>query len=104
MTAVLERASPPAGIDSPRRRHWPAGFASILGLGALTGFAYLGRPSFFLDETVSLSMADASWHRFSSVVTHREANMVLYSLLLRGWIQLGRSEATVRSLSVLASL
>ena len=104
MTAVLERASPPAGIDSPHRRHWPVGFASILGLGALTGFAYLGRPSFFLDETVSLSMADASWHRFSSVVTHREANMVLYSLLLRGWIQLGRGEATVRSLSVLASL
>jgi len=102
MTAVLERTAPSTENSPPLRHRWNLGFASVLGLGALSGFAFLGRPSFYLDEAVSVSLADASWRRFASVVTHREANMVLYSLLLRGWIQLGTGEATVRSLSVLA--
>jgi len=76
----------------------------IIALGAATGFAYLGKSSFWLDETVSTTLADTSWHRFTHVVTTREANMSLYHLLLRAWIHLGHSEVAVRSFSVLAGL
>jgi mannosyltransferase len=73
-------------------------------VGTLAGFVTVGRGSFSLDETVSTTLADTSWHRFTEVVTHREPNMVLYDLLLRVWIHLGHGEAVVRILSVLAVL
>jgi mannosyltransferase len=85
----------------PRSRRWEYGL--VLAIGAATSSVYLGR-SFFLDETVSTTLANASWHRFTQVVTQREANMALYYLILRAWTHLGNGEATVRTLSVLASL
>jgi len=103
---------PPVTFESPQSlsgteqgsRWWSGGCGLLVVIGAVAGFAYLGRSSFWLDETVSTTLADASWHRFTHVVTTREANMTLYYLLLRVWIHVGHSEATVRTLSVLASL
>lgn len=105
MTAVLdEDQAPRTHTHAAESRWWRLSAPAAVALGALTGLLLLGRPSFFLDETVSTTMAVAPWHRFTAVVVHREANMVLYTLVLRAWIALGHGEATIRSLSVLASL
>lgn len=104
MTSVLSPAeSLVAGQDRPRT---PIGLAevAVVLLGAVAGFAYLGRSSFHLDESVSASLATAPWHVFAHTVTHREANMVVYYLLLRVWVGFGRGEVAIRSLSVLCSL
>ena len=53
-----------------------------------------------LDEATSVALAKASWANFWVVTKHYEGNMVLYYVLLRGWIRLGDSEQLVRSLSV----
>lgn len=92
--SVTERTSP----------SWWWAYGLVVAVGAVAGFAFLGRSSFFLDETVSTTLADASWRRFAQVVTHREVNMALYYVILRGWVHVGQSEVAVRSLSVLASL
>jgi mannosyltransferase len=75
------------------------GLLSVLAL-CLRTFA-IGRRSFWLDEAASSMLAHSSWHTFASAVLHRQANMTLYYLLLRGWMHFGSSEAFVRSLSVL---
>lgn len=76
----------------------------MVAVGVVTSVLYLGHSSFYLDETVSTTLARVSWHRFVQVVTQREANMALYYFVLRVWTHLGTSEAVVRSFSVLASL
>ena len=64
----------------------------------------LGTKSFWLDEAASATLARLDWSAFWSVITHRQANMVLYYVLLRGWIKLGSSEFVIRSLSVMAGV
>jgi mannosyltransferase len=64
----------------------------------------IGRGSFSLDESVSVTLARSSWHSFGHTIVHREANMSFYYLLLRFWTELGHSEAVARSFSVVASL
>ena len=73
-------------------------------LGAILGALFLGTHSLFLDESVSSTLATVPWHRFTDVVTHREANMALYYLLLRGWVVFGHSEIALRSLSVILAV
>ena len=85
-------------------RRFYLGYGIVVVLGVVTSVIYLGHSSFYLDETVSTTLARVSWHRFVQVVTQREANMALYYLVLRAWTHLGTSEAVVRSFSVLASL
>lgn len=71
-------------------------------LAALLGVVTLGKRSFFLDETTSVTIAKLPWHQFTQVVKTREGNMVLYHLLLSWWMVLGESEFVVRLLSVAA--
>jgi mannosyltransferase len=71
-------------------------------LAALLGVITLGKRSFFLDETVSVTIAKLPWHQFTHIVKTREGNMVLYHLLLSWWTALGDSEFVVRLLSVVA--
>jgi mannosyltransferase len=71
---------------------------------AVLSLVSIGRDSFSLDESVSVTLARASWHSFGHTIVRREANMSFYYLLLRFWTELGHSEAVVRSFSVVASL
>jgi mannosyltransferase len=60
--------------------------------------------SFWLDEATSAVLAQVDRHVFMGAIIHRQANMVLYYLLLRGWLWLGSNEFVVRSLSVVAGV
>src|SRR5579872_1563808 len=102
MTTVLD--SPPVGRPGTPGR-WDRSqlpYLLVLALGALGGFAFLGRSALYLDEAVSTSIARTPWHRFTDVVVHQESNQSLYYLVLRGWIHVGDSEFVMRTLSVVA--
>jgi mannosyltransferase len=75
-----------------------------IAVGAALRIFRLRTKSFWLDEAASATLARLDWSAFWSVITHRQANMVLYYVLLRGWIKLGSSEFAIRSLSVLAGV
>jgi mannosyltransferase len=62
--------------------------------------AGLGTKSFWLDESASSLLAHADWQTFATALVHRQANMALYYLLLRGWIHFGDTEIWLRLLSV----
>jgi mannosyltransferase len=79
-------------------------FAFVIALGTAVRLFRLGVRSFWLDEAVSAMLARIDRHTFMSAVVHRQANMVFYYLLLRGWIRLGSSEFAMRSLSVVAGV
>jgi mannosyltransferase len=73
----------------------------LIGVAAFLRIVTLGRPSFWLDEAASSMLARTDWHTFFAALMHRQVNMALYYVLLRGWIHLGHSEALMRTLSVL---
>jgi mannosyltransferase len=83
---------------------WRLAVVAELVLGAVLGSLFLGTHSLFLDESVSSTLATAPWHYFATTVTHREANMALYYLLLRGWVVFGHGEIALRSLSVILAV
>ena len=85
-------------------RQWRFAVVAELVLGAVLGSLFLGTHSLFLDESVSSTLATAPWHDFATTVTHREANMALYYLLLRGWVVFGHGEVALRSLSVIIAV
>jgi mannosyltransferase len=78
--------------------------ALLIAGAAMLRFHFLARKPFWFDECFSVEVARLSWHDFARLLWWREANMSLYYLLLRGWLQLGASPFFIRSLSVLASL
>jgi uncharacterized membrane protein len=45
-------------------------------------------------------LARSNWQTFVTALFHRQANMALYYLLLRGWVHIGHSEWFLRLLSV----
>jgi mannosyltransferase len=73
---------------------------------------FLARKPFWFDECFSVEAARLSWHDFVRLLWWREANMSLYYVLLRGWLQVGSTSGLnlgfspffIRSLSVLCSL
>lgn len=73
-------------------------------LGAALRFSHLADKSFWFDEGLSVGIARLGWYDFLQLLGRRELNMAPYYLLLKGWLELGRSEFFVRSLSVLAAL
>ena len=73
-------------------------------VGAALTLPFLAARSFWQDEALSFRLARLAWDEFAETVTERENNMVLYHLLLRGWTEVGTSEAFVRGLSALAGL
>lgn len=76
----------------------------IVAIGALLRLLRLGAPSFWLDEALSVAFARLPWPQFVHLMQTRELNMLPYYLVLRGWIHLGASEWTVRSLSAIFSI
>jgi mannosyltransferase len=78
--------------------------ATIILLGAVVRFVFLGARSFWGDEIVSVKLAADTWHAFTYWILRREANMALYYLLLRGWVRLGDSETWVRLLSAILGI
>ncbi len=91
--------------SSQARTGWRWRGAAVLGLivagaGALR-FYRLGSSSMWIDEGASMTMARLPWGELFRTLWQYEANMTAYYLLLRAWVQLGDSEAVVRSLSAL---
>lgn len=78
--------------------------AVLVAAGAVLRFHALGQKSVWIDEGVSIAMARLDWYNLLRVLWRHEANMVLYTLLLRLWLTLGDGEAWIRTLSVLAAL
>ena len=75
--------------------------AAITGLGAALQLHAITAKSFWLDEGSSITMSRLDWFNFLRILWRREMNMVLYYLLLRGWLHLGDSVAWIRGLSVI---
>ncbi|HEV8048916.1 MAG TPA: glycosyltransferase family 39 protein, partial [Terriglobales bacterium] len=78
--------------------------ALTVALSAFLRFFRLETKSFWLDEAASATLARLDWQPFWTALIHRQANMALYYVLLRGWIRLGSSEFVIRCLSVLAGV
>jgi mannosyltransferase len=78
--------------------------ALIAAFAAFLRFHALAAKTFWFDEGVSVGIARLDWYNFGRILWRREANMSLYYLLLRYWLQLGQSEFFVRTLSVLLAL
>src|SRR5690349_5607515 len=64
----------------------------------------LGAKNIWIDEGVSIEMARLDWYNFLRILWRHEANMALYTVLLRGWLHFGQSEAFIRLLSVIFGL
>jgi mannosyltransferase len=76
--------------------------------GAALRFAFLARKPFWFDEAFSVEVARIDRRNFLHLLWWREANMSLYYVLLRIWLNLslqsGPSEYFIRSLSVIAAV
>lgn len=95
---IRQREAEPASLLS-RVGVWLA-LAAATGLGAVLQLHAITAKSFWLDEGSSITMARLDWFNFVRILWRREMNMVLYYLLLRGWLHLGDSVAWIRGLSV----
>lgn len=78
---------------------WVA-LVAITALGAVLQLHAITAKSLWLDEGSSITMARLDWFNFLRIMWRREMNMMLYYLLLRGWLHLGDSVAWIRGLSV----
>src|SRR5258706_11298431 len=82
--------------------------ALLAAVATVLRFLFLARKPFWFDEAFSVEIARMSWHDFVHLLWWREANMLLYYVLLRGWLRVplkpGFSPFYIRSFSVLASL
>lgn len=85
------------------REQW-FGLSALTLLGAALRIAALGRKSFWLDELSSIGICTAPRDVFVRTILHHEGNMALYYLLLRPWLSLGTSEASVRLFSAIAGV
>jgi mannosyltransferase len=98
--AVNQSASAsPYPHDSARRTPWLT-LVLLLAASAVVRFLYLTRKPFWFDESFSAEVARISWGNFLHLLWWREANMSMYYVLLRFWLQFGHSEFYIRSLSV----
>lgn len=78
--------------------------ALITCLGAFLQLHAIAAKSLWLDEGSSITMARLDWFNFLRILWRREMNMVLYYLLLRGWLHLGDSVSWIRGLSVVFAI
>jgi mannosyltransferase len=74
--------------------------AIITCVGTFLQLRAITAKSFWLDEGSSITIARLDWFNFIRILWRREMNMVLYYLLLRGWLHLGDSVGFIRGLSV----
>ena len=102
--AVIQSAgTSPSPSNAVRRTPWLALFL-LLAAGAVARFLFLTRKPFWFDEYFSAEVARISWGNFLHLLWWREANMSLYYVLLRLWMEFGQSEFYIRSLSVAISV
>src|SRR2546425_2483714 len=74
---------------------------AVLLTSLLLRLPFLGQTSLWLDEMWSIATSRMPWRSVLSVVLHQDSNASLYYALLHVWMRLGKSEASVRLLSVL---
>lgn len=75
------------------------------GLAAALGFLLLDGKSFWLDEGFSVAVARLDSQHFWNVLLGAEKmRMLVYYVVLRGWLHLGESDFFIRSLSVIFSV
>jgi len=86
------------------RRFTPLLLATIVALATVLRLLYLGSKSPWLDEISSVTFARLNWPAFWQLMREREANMLLYYLVLRGWMHVGNSEFVLRLPSVVAGV
>jgi len=99
--AVKPRAGASSGpATSIPRTHWLT-LLLLLAAGVAVRFLRLDSKPFWFDECFSVEVARIGWGNFLHLLWLREANMSLYYVLLRMWLQFGQSEFLIRSLSVL---
>jgi mannosyltransferase len=85
---------------------WMKKHSVVLGctiLAAVLSLLYLGRESIWVDEVYSIRSA-LKFTSLVSLIVKDEGRMVLYYVLLRGWLNFGSDEFTIRLLSVLFSV
>ncbi|HEV2112654.1 MAG TPA: glycosyltransferase family 39 protein, partial [Terriglobales bacterium] len=85
------------------RSKWPTALA-LAGIAAVALWLRLHRladHSLWVDEAFSVHFAHMHWRAFWKLAWSREANMLLYYLLLRPWVQFGDGEYWVRLLSAI---
>jgi mannosyltransferase len=80
---------------------WAALLSAIVVIGTLLRFHAIGQKNIWVDEGVSIALARLDWYNFLRILWRHEANMTLYYLFLRVWLQFGSSEAYIRALSAL---
>lgn len=102
---ALDAAQSPT-TDSSLSPRWLAYTAVMVAVAAAAylDFHLIGQKSVWLDEGVSIELARLGWYNFLRILWRHEANMVLYYVLLRGWLMFGSSEAFIRTLSVLPAV
>lgn len=76
----------------------------LFAAGAALRLVCLVSKPFWFDECFSVELARIDWRNFLHLLWRREANMVLYYLLLRAWLHFGQSEFFIRSLSVVIAV
>ena len=86
------------------RAHWLISLGVFMAIGIALRMEYLNSQSLWVDEITSVSIAQLRWPEFFRTLTSGETNMALYYVLLRFWLNLGRSEVVIRGLSVLFSV
>src|SRR5579864_7908302 len=101
---VIEHIPHVPRTDGSRLSNLGLWFGLVVLAAAVLRIFRLGTKSFWLDEATSVVLAQADRHVFAVAIIHRQANMALYYLLLRGWIRLGSSEFLTRFLSVIAGV
>jgi 4-amino-4-deoxy-L-arabinose transferase-like glycosyltransferase len=73
----------------------------LVAAGTVLRLHLLTKRDLWVDEAASVFVARLPWGDFWQALWDFQGNMGLYYFLLRGWLHLGDSEATVRGLSVL---
>ena len=101
---MTEYASQTHRTKGPRHLSLRLWLGVVVAIATALRFFRLGTKSFWLDEATSVVLARVDRHIFGAALIHRQANMALYYVLLRGWILLGSSEFVIRCLSVLAGV
>ncbi len=73
----------------------------LLGACIAVRFLHLDSKPYWFDECFSVEVARIGWSSFLRLLWWREANMALYYVLLRIWLNFGQGEFFIRSLSAL---
>ncbi|MGW5358702.1 glycosyltransferase family 39 protein [Actinopolymorpha pittospori] len=105
MAQVVSTVSPTPPPTRSRRRRSPAAVAA-LALPVLCALVLhlwrIGTPALWLDEAATAQDTDRSLSSLVDFLSHRDAGLGAYYLLLHGWTRLGEGEAWLRLPSALA--